>query len=73
MTRMIDDERLERLLRSALPPLGLPGPSRDLWPLVVSRCRSPLAWSWLDLGLAAAVTLVLLLSPKLLWLLAYHL
>ena len=70
---MTDDELFGRLLRSALPPLTAPRPSRDLWPLVASRCQAPLAWSWLDVGLAAVITIVLLLVPEWLWLLAYHL
>jgi hypothetical protein len=39
----------------------------------VSRCRAPDRWSWLDVGLSAAVVLVLALFPDWLWLLAYHL
>lgn len=70
---MSDDERLGRLLRSALPPTDAGAASRDLWPRVVSRCRVPVAWSWFDLGVAVAVALVLLLFPNWLWLLAYHL
>ena len=70
---MTDDELFGRLLRSALPPATAPGPSHDLWPLVVRRCRATVAWSWLDLSLAAVVVLVLLLFPEWLWLLAYHL
>ncbi len=70
---MIDDERLGRLLRSALPPTDAGATSHDLWPRVESRCRTPVAWSWLDLGLALAVALVLVLFPDRLWLLAYHL
>jgi len=70
---MTDDERLGRLLRSALPPVATRGPSRDLWPVVVRRSRAPVAWSWVDVGLAAVVTIVLALFPNWLWLLAYHL
>ena len=70
---MTDDEHLERLLRSALRPTEASASSRDLWPRVVSRCQAPVAWSWLDAGLAAAVVIVLLLFPSWLWLLAYHL
>lgn len=70
---MIDDEGIGRMLRSALPPTEAGRTSHDLWPQVVSRCREPLAWSWLDLGLAAAVCLVLALFPDWFWLLAYHL
>jgi len=70
---MTNDERLERLLRSALPPTSGRGPSRDLWPLIVSRSRVPVAWSWFDFSLAAVIAIVLLLFPDWLWLLAYHL
>lgn len=67
------DERLESLLRSALPPVAAGGPSRDLWPLVLGRTASPEVWSWVDVALAGVVALVLLLFPDWLWLLAYHL
>jgi hypothetical protein len=70
---MTDDERLERLLRSALRPVAARGPSRDLWPRVLRRSQAPVAWSWLDVSLAAVVAIVLLLFPNWLWLLAYHL
>ncbi len=70
---MTEHETLDRLLRRALPPVPDPGPSRDLWPAVVSRCQARPAWSWLDLGLAALVAVLLFLFPDWLWLLAYHL
>jgi hypothetical protein len=70
---MTDDERLERLLRSAFPQVPTQGPSRDLWPLVVRRSRAPVAGSWLDVGVAAVVAIMLLIFPQWLWLLAYHL
>ena len=70
---MTDDERLARLLRSTLRPVVVPAPSRDLWPSIVSRSRAPVAWSWLDLGVAAVVAIALLVFPNWLSLLAYHL
>ena len=70
---MSDDERLESLLRETLRRPLPPGPSRDLWPSIVSRSRASAGVSWLDLGLAAVVATVLLLRPGWLWLLAYHL
>jgi len=72
---MTDDDRLQRLLRSALPPIGDTdrGSSRDLWPLVVDRLHGKAEWSWLDVGLAAIVVALLLIVPEWLWLLAYHL
>jgi hypothetical protein len=70
---MTDDDLLRHLLRSALPPRAALGPSRDLWPLVVNRIEAPAEWSWLDIGLAAIVALVLVMFPQWLLLLAYHL
>ena len=69
---MTDDERLERLLRTALPRATVGGPSRDLWPRIVERGHAP-GWSWLDLAVAAIVAVALLIRPGWLWLLAYHL
>lgn len=70
---MTDDQSLRNLLRSVLPPMADLGPARDLWPSIVHRQRVPSRWPWLDLGVAAAVTFVLLLFPDWLWLLMYHL
>jgi hypothetical protein len=73
---MTDDQRLRDLLRSALPPTPDVAPPRDLWPRVARRLRAPSGWSfwsWVDVGLAAAVVIALVLFPKSLWLLAYHL
>lgn len=70
---MTDENRLEYLLRSALPPAPASGPSRDLWPLVVNRIQAPPRWSWIDAGLAAVVTIALLMFPEWILLLAYHL
>ncbi len=70
---MNDDDRLEQLLRAAIRRADAPGPSRDLWPCVVSRSRAPAGVPWLDLGLAALVVAALLIRPGWLWLLAYHL
>jgi len=70
---MNDDVRLEQLLRAALRRADASGPSRDLWPCVVSRIQAPVGVSWLDLGVAALVAILLLMRPGWLWLLAYHL
>jgi hypothetical protein len=71
---MSEDDRLERLLRSAVPPtIAAARPSRDLWPAIVHCRRAPVRWSWLDLGLAVVVAVALLMFPDRLWLLAYHL
>jgi hypothetical protein len=70
---MNDDDRLVHLLRAALPPASAPGPSRDLWPEVARRMEARFQVSWLDLGVAAALAIALLMRPAWLWLLAYHL
>jgi hypothetical protein len=70
---MTDDDRLQQLVRSALAPAVDQGPSRDLWPLVSNRVQVRSRWSWLDVSLASVVTVVLLLFPRGLLLLAYHL
>jgi hypothetical protein len=67
------DQDLSRLLRTTSAPIAGEGPSRDLWPLVVDRIRARREFSRLDIGIAAVVTLLLLLFPKTALLLAYHL
>jgi hypothetical protein len=70
---MTDDERLEKLLRTALQRAAARGPSRDLWPRILERSRASAGWSWLDFGVAAIVAMLLAMRPSWLWLLAYHL
>lgn len=71
---MIDEQRLVGLLRSAVPPAAVRPPSRDLWPLVERRfAGSSGAWTWIDLGIAAATAIVLLLFPEWLLPLVFHL
>ena len=67
------DDRLQELLRAAMPPAGDADPRRDLWPAVAERLERGAGWSMLDLGLAAAVTVTLLMFPEWLFVLAYHL
>ncbi len=67
------DEILKDLLCSALPPTDRPGPSRDLWPQIVSRIEASAVWSWLDTSVAVGVTIALLVFPKALLLIAFHL
>ena len=68
---MTDEERLKTLLRAALPPVSTDGPSRDLWPAIRTR-TPPVRWSWIDLGLAAAVSAVCVWQPGWFVWLAYH-
>lgn len=67
------DEHLNTLLRAALPPSANDGPRRDVWPRIAARLEERGRWSYVDLGLAAAVVAALALNPEWLWLLAYHL
>ena len=73
----MSDDRLKNLLRSAFPLPDSQKPSRDLWASIVDRIQAPAEWSWIDLcvavGVASGVTIALLLLPKALLLLAYHL
>ena len=66
------DDRLETLLRAALPPVGDADPS-DHWSSVIERIGQTPTWSPLDVGLALMAAVVLLSNPEWLWLLAYHL
>ena len=74
---MTDEERLAELLRRAVPPVSFDvlddaRALHDLWPRV-ARCLQPSPrWSPLDLALAAAVAIALILFPQALWLIAYH-
>ena len=70
---MTDDDRLQSLLRSTLPRASGHAPSRDCWPLIVTRIRAPMERSWLDIGLAAIVAILLMAFPEWLFWLAYHL
>ena len=45
---MTQDSHLHAALRSALPPVGTTGPSRDLWPRLVARSQASRTWPWLD-------------------------
>jgi hypothetical protein len=67
------DQDLARLLRATSLPITGEGPSHDLWPLVVDRIHARREFSRLDIGIAAVVTVFLLLFPKTALLLAYHL
>jgi hypothetical protein len=70
----IDDDRVRQLLQSTFPRLDAGERSFDLWARIqASRRRSPAPRVWLDLGLAAALAVLLTMFPEWLLLLAYHL
>ena len=70
---MTDHERLQALLRHALPSVTAQRPSRDLWPAVVEHVGAHARVSRFDLGLAVTVAIALFMVPETLWLIAYHL
>ena len=67
------DERLQKLLRAALPPTEDVGARHDLWRSLAQRLDEKPRWSVLDVALGAAAAVALLLFPEWLWLLVYHL
>ena len=67
------DERLQKLLHTAMAPSSEEGPTRDLWPEMAQRFEQATRWSYVDLSLAAAVIAALAVFPEWLWPLAYHL
>jgi hypothetical protein len=73
----MNDEHINKLLRSAFPRPASDKPTRDVWPLIVERIQAPTEWSRVDIWVAAAVltgvTIALVILPKALLLLAYHL
>jgi hypothetical protein len=70
---MMTDEQLADLLRQSTPPTTDLPPTHDVWPAIVARTQEPVGWTWIDLGMAAALLAALALQPQWLWLLAYHL
>ena len=69
----MNEEKLNELLRSALPPESVQGPSRDLWPAILQRIESPTVWTWLDACLLASITIGMLIFPRMLVLMALNL
>ena len=72
-----DQERIARLLRQSLPPVGAQpdsNPPRDLWPAMLKRLDAPLAaMPWFDWALIAIVVAWLAFFPGAIPVLLYHL
>ena len=69
-----NDERLRKLLRSAIAPLENPELKRDLWPLMLRKLdERPIRADWLDWALAALVMLWCFVFPEVIAGLLYHL
>ena len=69
---MSHPDRFEQFLRAALPPTVAREPAPILWVRVADRLDAPRRWSWVDLSLAAVVTIALSIFPEGLFLLVYH-
>jgi hypothetical protein len=70
-----DRERIEQLLKTALPPMGAGmEPRRDLWPAMLKRLEArPAAVPWFDWALLAAAAACLAIFPGAIPVLLYHL
>jgi hypothetical protein len=70
-----DQERIDQLLKTTLPPMGATGePRRDLWPVLLKRLEvGPAAVPWFDWALLAAAAACLAIFPGAIPVLLYHL
>jgi len=77
MTTDNDEDRIARLLKQSLPPMGTqPGAKlqRDLWPAMLRRLdESSTAVPWFDWALLVAVVAWLAMFPQAIPVLLYHL
>lgn len=74
----VDRERMEALLRQAVPPVdGDAAPERDLWPEVLRRMDAEPAarhrWPWFDWALAAGIVGMAVASPASIPVILYYL
>ena len=72
-TPSLNDDELVQALRAAVPGVDAHGPSRDLWADVVQRTQQRARWSLADWSAAAVIVVALLMFPKWILFLAYHL
>ena len=69
-----NNERMEQLLKQALPPLGNNPPERDLWPAMLRRLDArPAAVPWFDWALAGGLAAFALAFPASIPLFLYYL
>jgi hypothetical protein len=69
-----NNERLRKILQSALPPLEAPELKQDLWPRMLRRLdERPIQASWVDWILMALVVVWLFAFPEAITGLLYHL
>ena len=69
-----EDERIQNFLKQAMPP-AQGELQRDLWPKMLDRLaeRPAMTVPWFDWALLAVLGLVILVAPKSIPLLLYHL
>ena len=66
--------RIEELLKEALPPVGSDAePARDLWPAVLRRLDEKQAAPWFDLALAGGIVALVSFFPAAIPVLLYYL
>jgi hypothetical protein len=70
-----DQKQIERLLKTALPPMGAGmEPRRDLWPAMRKRLEArPAPVPWFDWAVLAAAAVCLAFFPGAIPVLLYHL
>jgi anti-sigma factor RsiW len=69
-----EEERIQELLKQALPPIGEAKLQRDLWPAMVRRMEArATAPPWFDWALAAGVAVFVCAFPTAIPVLLYYL
>jgi len=68
-----EQERMTRLLKAALPPVGNDEPGRDVWPAVLTRMDGQAAVPWFDWALLAGLLGLTALAPVSIPVLLYYL
>ncbi len=58
-----DQERIEQLLKQALPPVGDAESARDLWPSMLQRLDADRTPPWFDWALAGGLAIFSLALP----------
>ena len=67
------DEKLQELLRNAIPPVKDSGPRRDLWPRMLQKLtEQPIRVSWVDWILIGLAALWLVIFPQVIPALLYQ-
>jgi hypothetical protein len=68
-----DQQRIEQLLKQALPPVGDAEPAHDLWPSMLQRLDAGTALPWFDWALAGGIAIFSLALPTSIPVILYYL